>query len=152
MSLELSYEFTFWAQLNPAVAVGPGPLGQRLCFEVTGGAATGDRINAEVLSGGGDWILVGPDGYGRVDVRIQLKTVDGAFIYVQYGGLIEINQVVAQALATGGGTNYEDQYFRTAPRLETGDPRYGWVNQSLFVARGHQVEGAKVEYQVYRVL
>ena len=90
--------------------------------------------------------------FGRVDVRLQFKTHDGASIYVQYFGLLEINQTVAQALATGGGTRYEDQYFRTAPRLETGDSRYLWVNESLFLARGHVVEGAKVEYEVYRVL
>lgn len=112
--------------MNPAVDVGPGPLGQRLCFEVVGGEVTGERLKGEVLSGGGDWILVGADGYGRIDVRLQFKTFDGASIFVQYFGLLEINEVVASALATGGGTRYEDQYFRTAPRLETGDPRYSW--------------------------
>lgn len=152
MSVELAYEFGFWAQLAPPVDVGAGPSGQRLFFEVTGGAVTGERLNGDVLGGGGDWVLVGPDGFGRVDVRLQFKTNDGASIYVQYFGLMEINQTVAQALATGGGTRYEDQYFRTAPRLETGDSRYLWVNESLFLARGHVVEGAKVEYEVYRVL
>ncbi|BBZ35134.1 UPF0311 protein [Mycolicibacterium confluentis] len=152
MGVELSHEFTFWAQLNPAVDVGPGPLGQRLCFEVVGGEVTGERLKGEVLSGGGDWILVGADGYGRIDVRLQFKTFDGASIFVQYFGLLEINEVVASALATGGGTRYEDQYFRTAPRLETGDPRYSWVNRSTFVARGHAVEGGRVEYEVHRVL
>ena len=87
-----------------------------------------------------------------MDVRLQLRTDDGAAIYVQYHGLLEINAVVAQAMATGGGTTYEDQYFRTTPRLESGDARYQWVNQTLFVGRGHVVEGGRVEYEVYRVV
>ena len=42
---------------------------------------------------------------------------------------------VSAALA-GGETTYDDQYFRTAPVLECGDPRYAWVNTTAFVARG----------------
>jgi hypothetical protein len=151
MALELTQEFTFWAQLKEAVDIGAGPLGQRLWAEVTGGGVTGDRLNGTVLGGGGDWILAGPDGFGRIDVRLQIQTDDGAYIYAQYFGLLEINALVAQALFTGSGTRYEDQYFRTTPRLETGDPRYEWVNRTVFVARGHAIEGRGVEYEVYRV-
>jgi len=59
--------------------------------------------------------------------------------------------VARQALATGVGTTYEDQYFRTTPRFETGDPRYAWMNTSVFVARGRVREGMGVEYEVFRV-
>jgi hypothetical protein len=104
------------------------------------------------VGGGGDWIVVGPDGYGRIDVRLQFETDDGAHVYLQYFGLLEINQVVGQAMATGAGTSYEDQYFRTTPRFETGDPRYAWMNQGVFVARGRLCEGGGVEYEVSRVL
>lgn len=153
MSLELAPEFSFWASLNPPVDFGVGPLGRRTYFEVTGGAATGERFNATAFGGGGDWVLVGPDNYLRLDVRLQFKTDDGALVYAQYFGLLEINARVGEVMASGSGsTTYDDQYFRTAPRLETGDERYAWLNQSLFVARGRLVEGPKVEYEVYRVL
>lgn len=62
-----------------------------------------------------------------------------------------MNEAVQRAVGAGKGTQYEDQYFRTAPRLETGDPRYGWVNQTLFVAEGRFLEGPGVEYKVQRV-
>jgi hypothetical protein len=152
MSLELEHEFSYWASLRPVVDFGTGPLGQRTYFEVTGGKATGKRFNATAFGGGGDWILVGPDGHARIDVRLQFETGDGARVYVQYFGLLQINGAVAQAMATNGATTYEDQYFRTTPRLETGDARYAWMNQSVFVARGHLLEGPKVEYEVFRVL
>jgi hypothetical protein len=152
MSLECKSEFSFKVSLNPPIDFGAGPLGQRLYFEVTDGVATGERFNARAVGGGGDWIVVGPDGYGRIDVRLHFETDDGAHVYVQYFGLLEVNQVVGQAMATGAATSYEDQYFRTTPRFETGDPRYAWMNQGVFVARGRLREGGGVEYEVSRLL
>jgi Protein of unknown function (DUF3237) len=152
VSLELTHEFSFWCALNPSIDFGTGPLGQRTYFEVTGGAATGERFNATAFGGGGDSILVGPDKFARLDVRLQFKTDDGALVYVQYSGLLELSAKVDAALASGGGTAYSDQYLRTTPRLETSDERYAWMNQSVFVARGHFLDGPKVEYEVYRVL
>ena len=43
------------------------------------------------------------------------------------------------------------RYFRTSPRMETGDARYAWVNTSLFVGEGRVIEGLGVEYRVARV-
>jgi hypothetical protein len=153
VNLELAHEFTYQAALNVPVSFGAGPLGSRVYFEVTGGHATGPRFTATAVGGGGDWVLVGPDGYGRIDVRMQFKTHDDAFVYVQYVGLLEMNDAVGQVLAAGAGTDYEDQYFRTALRFETGDVRYAWLNTSVFVARGHFIPGPPmVEYEVYRLL
>jgi hypothetical protein len=149
--MELEYELTYHATLKQPVTVGAGPYGERLFYEVTGGRVEGKRIKGRVLTGGGDWLLVGPDGWGRLDVRAQFATDDGAAIYVSYYGVIEMNERVGVAIAGGGATEYGDQYFRTSPRFETGDPRYAWLNQTLFVAEGHIHPGPMVEYRVYRV-
>ena len=61
-----------------------------------------------------------------------------------------MNETVQRATAAGSGTDYGDQYFRTSPRFETGEPRYAWLNQTLFVAEGRLRPGM-VEYKVYRV-
>ena len=45
-----------------------------------------------------------------------------------------MTEKVQSATTGGNGTDYGDQYFRTNPRFETGDPRYAWLNQTLFVA------------------
>jgi hypothetical protein len=147
---DLVYEFTYRAQIQPPLDVGAGPLGHRMIFEVTGGEVEGERLNGTIGSGGGEWFLVGADGFGRVDVRLQLTTDDGANIYFQYFGLLEVNDATMGAIG-GGGTDFEDHYFRTNPRLETGDPRYAWVNQTVFVGKGHVLPGLLVEYDVYRV-
>jgi hypothetical protein len=147
---ELVYECTYRAQILPPVDVGPGPFGHRMVFEVTEGVVEGERLNGTIGSGGGEWFLAGADGFGRIDVRLQLTTNDGANIYFQYFGLLELNEATMNAIG-GGGSDFEDHYFRTNPRLETGDPRYAWVNQTMFIGKGHVLPGLLVEYDVYRV-
>jgi hypothetical protein len=147
--MELIHEFTFRGDLGAPLVPGPGPLGTRVVVSVTGGWARGDRISGSVVGAGADWALVGPDGYNRLDVRAQVQTDDGAVLYLAYTGLLEMNEAVQQALA-GGETQFDDQYFRTTPTIETGHPDYAWVNTTVFVGRGRMVEGG-VEYEVYRV-
>jgi len=142
-------EFSFSARLKPPVPVGAGPIGTRMYYEVADGNVTGERLRGKVL-GGGEWALIGPDGYLRVDVRLQVETHDGAFLYVQYTGLLEMNKAVQEATSTGRGTQFGDQYFFTNPRMETGDARYAWVNTTFFVGEGRMLAGSGVEYRVWR--
>lgn len=147
--MKLVQECTFSATLKPPLPVGAGPIGTRMVYEVAGGEVVGERLRGRVL-GGGEWALIGPDGFLRVDVRLQVETHDGAHVYVQYLGLLEMNEAVQRAAGTGGGTDYGDQYFYTNPRMETGDPRYAWVNTTFFIGEGRLRPGPGVEYRVWR--
>jgi Protein of unknown function (DUF3237) len=151
MNLEL--EFSYRAEVKMPVTLGAGPYGTRLFFEVVGGSFEGERLKGKVLSGGGDWLLAGEDGFARLDVRAQFLTDDGAAIYSSYGGLLQMTPKVQAALADPkGSTDFADQYFRTTPRFETGDPRYAWLNQCMFVSEGRILPGRTVEYKCYRVV
>jgi hypothetical protein len=147
--MKLTQEFLLKAALEPPMPIGQGPIGTRVYYGVAGGEITGERLNAKIL-GGGEWALIGPDGFIRVDVRLQAETHDGAFLYLQYTGLLDFNDSVQGALANGTGTEFDDQYFYTNPRFETGDERYAWLNTTFFVGRGHILPDAGVEYCVYR--
>lgn len=147
--IELGQELVLRAEIGGQHQVGNGPYGARLVVDVVGGRVEGERLQAEIL-GGGDWVLVGADGFGRLDVRLQLRTDDGALVYCQYQGLLEMNEAVGAALATGGSTQFGDQYFRTALRMESGDERYAWLNRTLFVGKGRLTDG-QIEYVVYAV-
>jgi hypothetical protein len=143
------HEFTFNAALRPPLAIGPGPLGTRMYYDVMGGEVIGERLRGTLL-GGGEWALIGPDGFLRVDVRIQIETHDGAHLFAEYRGLLELNEAVQGVIASGAGTDYGDQYFFTNPRFETGDPRYAWLNTTFFVGEGRLLPGMGVEYRVSR--
>ena len=147
--MKLVQECSFKAMLKPPTPIGAGPIGTRMYYDVIGGEVTGERLRGKVL-GGGEWALIGPDGFLRIDVRVQVETHDGAYLYIQYAGLLGLNDAVQRALETGGGTDYSDQYFFTNPRMETGDPRYAWVNTTFFVGEGRVLPGLGVEYRVWR--
>jgi hypothetical protein len=147
--MDLVHEFSFTAMLKPPLPIGAGPLGTRVYYDVIGGEISGDRLRGTLL-GGGEWALVGADGFIRIDVRLQAETHDGAFLYIQYRGLLGLNDAVQGALESGAGTDFGDQYFFTNPRIETGDERYAWVNTTFFVGEGHVLPGLGVEYRVFR--
>jgi hypothetical protein len=111
---------------------------------------TGARLRGRILPSGGDWLLVGSDGVGRLDVRATVETDDGAYIYLVYFGVLHMNDKVAQAVASGGSTEYGDTYFFTQPRFETGDARYAWLNGIVAIGQG-KIAPNRVEYRVYSV-
>ncbi|GAA4882434.1 DUF3237 domain-containing protein [Actinomycetospora straminea] len=149
---ELILEFQLREEVGTIDQVGDGPFGQRMIAALSGGSFTGERLTGSVVGANGDWLLAGRDGYGRTDVRLTLKTVDSAVIYLQYCGLVEMTATVTAIVGGGAAaTDYGDQYLFSSPRLETGDERYAWVNQTIFVGEGRLLPGPVVEYRVYRV-
>jgi hypothetical protein len=111
----------------------------------------GTRLRGTIVPGGGDWLLIDADGVGRLDVRITLATEEGARIYVQYFGVLVINEKIKNALEKGGTSEYGDTYFMTQPRFETGDARYSWLNSVMAVAEG-RVRPSAVEYKVFELV
>jgi hypothetical protein len=149
--MDLVHEMTYRAMLRPPLAIGAVPTGTRMVLDVIGGLFEGPRFRGKWVGAGADWLLVGPDGFGRLDVRGQIETEDGALVYVQYAGLLQMNEKVQAAMGSASGTEFSDQYFRIAPRFETGDARYAWLNQAMFVGEGRLYPGFGVEYRVFRV-
>ena len=79
--MDLVHEMTYHAMLRPPLAVGTGPFGTRMVFEAISGVLEGPRMRGKFVGAGGDWLLVGSDGFGRLDVRVQIETEDGAIVY-----------------------------------------------------------------------
>ena len=146
--MKLEHLMTYRAELAPPQIIGKTAFGTRQIFEVTGGTFEGPQLNGKILTCGGDWLLTDDEGIGRLDVRATFLTNDGAHIFMQYYGVLELNDAANNALAQGGGTEYADQYFMTQPRFETGDERYKWLNRIVAVAQGRVQPGA-VEYEVF---
>lgn len=139
----LEHIMDYHADLKPPAQIGAGPFGQRAIYDVTGGTFEGPKLRGKILPSGGDWILIDGNGRGQLDVRATFETDDGALVYVQYFGILVMNDKVA-----AGQTDYGDAYFMTQPRFETGDERYAWLNNILAVAQGRVLPGA-VEYRVF---
>lgn len=120
---------------------GVTPLGQRVVVGVTEGSIVGERINASQRgASAADWLTIGPDGTAIPDVRMALKTDDGAFLFMEYRGRGDAS----------GGIDGSTMY--TAVTFETADPRYTWMNGSLFVGKGSiDIAAGVVSYDVYEL-
>ena len=108
-------------------------------------------LESAVLPSGADRLAVGSDGVARLDVRATFETDDGARIYLQYHGVSVSNEAATAKRTAGGSTEYGEAYFMTAPRFETGDPRYAWLNAIVSVGEGRTGPGW-VEYRIYQVV
>ncbi|MBD8605449.1 DUF3237 domain-containing protein [Aeromicrobium sp. CFBP 8757] len=130
----------------------PTASGQRAIGEVVAGTVSGTRINGSIFGPSADWVLIVPDGFGRIDVRTQIRTDDDAVIYVRYEGYMETNEAALAAILdpAGPGTDFDQAYLGIAVKLETGDPRYSWVNTTQFVGRGRLTKPGVV-YEVYSI-
>src|SRR3954454_7403317 len=101
--IETTHLFDVAVDLAPRRDFGSGPLGRRTLFGAAGGSFHGPRLRGEVLAGGGDWALFRPDGVMALDVRLTLRTHDGALVHMTYGGRWDPAR----------------SYFRTTPLFET---------------------------------
>src|SRR5215831_13951320 len=96
--MELVREFTFHVSVGETMRVGGGPFGDRSVGSIGDGWVKGDRITGVVVGPGADWVLVGSDGYGQIDVRAQIRTDDGANLYLHYTGSMEMSKSAMRAL------------------------------------------------------
>ncbi|KST65711.1 DUF3237 domain-containing protein [Mastigocoleus testarum] len=150
--MELVHEFTYTVYAKEGLPIGKGPYGERQCFEFREGVVQGEHLNGKVVGPGADWILMGEDSWFRMDCRTQIQTNDGAYIYVIYLGLVEANETFRLAVKEKKETKFDNQYIRAYFTLETGDPRYNWVNQALFIGEARLVKnGPGMEHKVYRL-
>ena len=128
------YLGTLQVQTGTRTVVENGPQGTRTIVQINGGRFDGPRLKASVQTPAGDWITNRADGSYRLDVRMTLKTDDGALILATYNGI--------------GQTTPAGASLRAAPLFETGDPRYTWLTRLQAVAVGERV-GTDVKYAVY---
>ena len=138
MTVELIPLGTADVRISPIMIPGT-PSGTRVIVEIASVDFRGERLRAKLKgAAAADWAVVSPAGVGLQDVRFTLETDDGALIYVTYNGRVDVSQ------GFEGATAY------TAPRFETGDERYAWLNKIQAVAKGVISEGV-LRYELYEL-
>lgn len=136
--------------VQPQQEIGETPVGDRRIFYVEGGSFSGPKLKGKVLPGGGDWVVIGRNRVAHLDVRITLRTDDGALIFVTYRGISDIPQKVRQRFSNGEDVPPSEYYFRTTPTFETAAPKYAWLNRLVAVGVGKRL-AAGVTYNVYAI-
>lgn len=139
MSIELVPLMTATINLREPIMLPNTPSGTRLIIEVASATFEGDRIRGKQKGvAAADWLTVGPEGTGTLDVRATLETDDGALIYSFYRGRLDASQPIGSAP------------IYNAPLYETGDERYAWINKIQAVGKG-KTDGQILEYEIYEL-
>ncbi len=131
--------------------LGATPSGRKIIVPVLGGTFEGERLNGTVEPGGSDWIAVRADGSFALDVRLVLKTQDGALIGLTYRGVRAGPAEVLTRLNKGEDVPASDYYMRVAMMFETKAETYAWMNTIVAIAMGDRKPGGPV-YTVFEIL
>jgi hypothetical protein len=138
VSIELVPLCTFVVELADPIVLPATPAGTRVIVEVDDFRVEGERLRGKQKGRAtADWLTIGPDGTGTLDVRATMETDDGCVIFVSYQGRRDFSQGL-------------DAPLYIAPRFEAGDERYAWLNKVQAVAKG-TTDGATLTYEVYEL-
>jgi hypothetical protein len=132
------------------VNIGQTPGGLRRIAPVTGGVFTGERMNGEVLPGGNDWVVNRADGVMVIDVRLTLKTDDGAMIYLSYQGRFLAAPDAMERFAKGIPLDPSEYSLAMVAKFECGDPRYDWLNNVVAVGTGERTPTGPI-YSIFAI-
>ncbi len=133
--------------LAAIVRVGEG----RLVAPVAGGTLEGPRVSAKVLPGGTDWVTQSTDGNATIDVRLTLATDDGATLGLTYQGRFVGAPGAMQRFVAGQPIDGTEYSLQTVAKFETADARYVWLNDTIIVGIGEQIDGAPA-YLLYEII
>jgi len=134
----------------PLYVVGQTPNAFRRIGVVVGGTFEGKRLSGEVVSGN-DWQDVRRDNCTKLDVRLLLKTTDGALIVMSYQCLRAGSAEILAKLDRGEAVDPASYYFRFVALFETSTPAYDWINRIVAVGIGQRLaEGPR--YNAFEIL
>jgi hypothetical protein len=138
MALELVPLCTVHVTLRDPIAVGAGPAGMRLIYEVDEAVVKGDRLSGRFIGqAAADWLTISGTT-ASLDVRATFETDDGAVVFTHYTGRSDVSQ--------GPGASP----IFVAPRFETGDERYAWLNSIQAAGKG-SLDGSQLTYEWYEL-
>ena len=129
--------------------IGKTPAGLRRIAPVTGGTFVGERLNGIVLPGA-DWVINRPDGVMMIDVRLLLKTDDGAMIYLSYQGRFLAEPAAMARFGKGEPLDPSEYSLATMAKFECGDEPYTWLNNVIAVSTGQRTATGPI-YDIFEI-
>jgi Protein of unknown function (DUF3237) len=148
--IRVRHLFQLHEAVPPLYVIGPTPNGFRRIGVVAGGAFEGERLSGEVVTGN-DWQDVRSDDCTKLDVRLLLKTMDGALIAMTYHCLRAGSAEILAKLDRGEAIDPATYYFRFTALFETSAAEYGWLNRIVAVGIGERLADGP-HYNVFEIL
>ncbi len=121
------------------------------------GTIIGPELDGEIIPTSADWFIMRPDGTIQLDVRVLIRTDDGALVYSYYRGILKTSPDVMKRLQNNEDVDPLEYYFRTMPVFETGAEKFKWLNQVVAVGIGslkfvNDNNNIYILYKIYEIL
>ena len=147
---ELRSQFLFEMSIRfgdaPRLGVGDGGRGDRQVAQAADGTFEGPHLRGEVLPPLSDYLVHRADGITEHDIRVVLRTEDGALIYMEYPGIGHRN-----SLGPLGELAEGELYFRVTPRFETSAEQYRWLNGVVAVGVCEAFRDGAIHWRMYGI-
>jgi hypothetical protein len=124
-------------EVGVPIDAGHSPLGHRRLVPILGGTV-GGRLAGRVLIGA-DFQMIHGGTLARLEARYMLELDDGARVFVQNNAMRAASAEVTGRLLRGEPVDPAEVYFRGQVTLETGDPRWSWLNERLYLCVGQRL-------------
>ena len=137
--IELNPLCTMTVRLKDPLDAGDIPTGHRVIAEIASASLSG-RLTGRLAGGSSaDWLTMVRGGLGLPDVRLAIRTGDGAVVMMRYSGRIRFRPG-------------KESVAMIAPVFETGDPRYSWLNEIQAVGKGIlSADLTALEYEICEI-
>lgn len=149
--LKSEFLFTITATVAEFYDMGPVPAGTRHVDLIGAGKFEGPRLRGELLPGGMDMKTLRADGSMVPNVRLLLRTDDGAFVFMHYTGVRHGSPEVMARIARGEVVSPSEYYLRNTPYFETSSPKYDWLNRIVAVGVGRRMPD-HAAYDIFQIL
>lgn len=149
--LETRFVFHLSIEVGAIHTAGDTGFGTRRVIPILGGTVRGEGVNGNILPFGADYQIVRPSGFIELEAKYVFQLDDGATVYIENRGVRFASLEVLEHLNRGEAVDPALVYFRSLPRFETGNGRYRWLMEHLFVATGARLKD-RVELDVYQVI
>jgi hypothetical protein len=148
---QLEFALELRVSVDEPAALGARAGSIRRTVAITGGTFEGPLLRGRVLPGGADWQWIEDDGLAFLDAHYAIETEDGIRIEVRNAGVRSGPADVMKRLAVGEPVPAADYYFRTTPRFDPPEGKYGWLRRHVFVGSGERYRDLVV-LRVWKVL
>ena len=108
-------------EVDPPIQFGRTATGQRSQSDIRSAVFEGPRFRATLAGTASDWLILAGD-IGTIDVRMALRTDDGALVGLRYTGRLDVSDPARRT-------------SRVAATFDTGDERYRWLSRLQAVGK-----------------
>lgn len=140
MELEPFGTLTIVTDPDGLFVLGLTSAGRRIIQELQSVELSGRVDGMMTGKAAADWLTVDDDGNVTLDIRVVIRTGEGAHVYVHLDGRARWPERL------GEGPIY------SRATLESGDERYQWVNHVPLVSKGAVTPGGGVAHELFELV